>query len=91
MDYRIEHDVLGKVQVPAAACWMSQTQRSLENFKIGVEKMPPTLIQAFAYLKMACAVVNFQEGKITHKQKEAIVEVCQAILAGKLDDQFPLA
>lgn len=91
MDYRIEHDVLGKVQVPADACWMSQTQRSLENFKIGVEKMPHTLIQAFAYLKMACAVVNFQEGKITRKQKEAIIEVCQAILAGKLDNQFPLA
>ncbi len=91
MDYRIEHDVLGEVKVPADACWMSQTQRSLENFKIGVEKMPHSLIRAFAYLKMACAIVNFQEGKIRREQKEAIVEVCQEILAGKLYDQFPLA
>ena len=58
MEYRIEHDVLGEVNVPKDACWMSQTQRSLENFKIGTEKMPPVLIDAFAYLKMACAIVN---------------------------------
>lgn len=91
MDYRIEHDVLGEVKVPVEACWMSQTQRSLENFKIGIEKMPPILIQAFAYLKMACAVVNWQENKISKEQKEAIIEVGQKILAGKLNDQFPLA
>lgn len=91
MEYRIEHDVLGEVKVPVEACWMSQTQRSLENFKIGIEKMPSTLIQAFAYLKMACAVVNLQEGKISKDQKDAIMEVGQEILAGKLNDQFPLA
>lgn len=90
-DYRIEHDVLGEVKVPADACWMSQTQRSLENFKIGTEKMPPALIQAFARLKMACAIANFDEGKITAEQKEAIISVCQSILAGNYADQFPLS
>lgn len=91
MEYRIEHDVLGEVQVPADACWMAQTQRSLENFKIGVEKMPPALIDAFAMLKMACAIVNERKSKITKEQKEAIVSVCQTILSGSLYDQFPLA
>lgn len=90
MEYRIEHDILGEVKVPAAAKWMSQTQRSLENFRIGTEKMPHTLIDAFAYLKMACAIANEKEGKITRKQKEAIIEVCRMILEGKLYDQFPL-
>ena len=82
-DYRIEHDVLGEVKVPADACWMSQTQRSLENFRIGQEKMPASLIRAFALLKMACAIANYDEKKITLEQKEAIIEVCQAILAGE--------
>lgn len=91
MEYRIEHDVLGEVKVPIDACWMSQTQRSLENFKIGTEKMPPVLIDAFAYLKMACAIVNEQENKITCEQKNAILEVGQMILDRKLADQFPLA
>ena len=91
MEYRIEHDVLGEVKVPMDACWMSQTQRSFENFKIGIEKMPHPLIDAFAYLKMACAIVNAREKKISALQKEAIVSVCQQILAGSLYDQFPLA
>lgn len=90
-DYRIEHDVLGEVKVPADACWMSQTQRSLENFRIGQEKMPASLIRAFALLKMACAIANYDEKKITLEQKEAIIEVCQAILAGEYADQFPLS
>lgn len=89
--FRIEHDVLGEVAVPADACWMSQTQRSLENFKIGTEKMPPVLLDAFALLKLACAAANEQEGKITKEQKEAIVDVCRMILYGKYRDQFPLA
>lgn len=91
MEYRIEHDVLGEVKVPADACWMSQTQRSFENFKIGTEKMPHTLIDAFAYLKMACAIVNERQKKISPFQKEAIVSVCRQILNGDLYDQFPLA
>lgn len=90
-NYRIEHDVLGEVRVPIDACWMSQTQRSLENFQISAEKMPVSLIDSFAYLKMACAIVNEQKGKITKEQKEAIVSVCRKILAGELADQFPLS
>lgn len=90
-EYRIEHDMLGEVRVPKDAGWMSQTQRSLENFKIGTEKMPPALIDAFAYLKMACAIVNEREGKITLEQKEAIIQAGQAILSKELAGQFPLA
>lgn len=89
--FRTEHDVLGEVQVPADACWMSQTQRSLENFRIGTEKMPLILIRSFAWLKMACAAANLEYGKITPEQKEAIVSVCQMILKGELDSQFPLS
>lgn len=90
-NFRIEHDVLGEVRVPADAKWMSQTQRSLENFKIGTEKMPPALIDAFAYLKLACAAANFEFGKISREQKEVIASVCQEILHGRYRDQFPLA
>lgn len=91
MEYRIEHDVLGEMKVPKDACWMSQTQRSLENFKIGTEKMPVELIDAFARLKMACGIVNEKVGKITLEQKDAIVDVCRMILDGKLRSEFPLA
>lgn len=90
-EYRIEHDVLGEVRVPAEACWMSQTQRSFENFKISSEKMPPALIDAFAHLKMACAIANADYGKISEEQKNAIIEVCRMILDKKLEDQFPLS
>ena len=90
-EYRIEHDVLGEVRVPKEAGWMSQTQRSLENFRISTEKMPKALIEAFAYLKMACAIVNEREGKITAEQKAAILEAGQAILSGQLKNEFPLA
>lgn len=91
MEFRTEHDVLGEVKVPCDAKWMSQTQRSLENFPIGVEKMPRVLIDAFARLKMACAIVNEKNGRITGAQKEAIVDVCRQILSGSLYDQFPLS
>ncbi len=90
-EFRIEHDVLGEVRVPKKAKWMSQTQRSLQNFRIGTEKMPEELIRAFARLKMACAIVNEREGKILAEQKKAIIEVCQQILAGKLAGEFPLS
>jgi fumarate hydratase class II len=88
---RIEHDVLGEVKVPADALWMSQTQRSLENFPISTEKMPRVLIDSFAYLKMACAIANCDYHKITLEQKDAIVKVCRKILAGELYDAFPLS
>ena len=88
--YRIEEDCLGQVQVEADKYWKSQTQRSLENFKIGKEIMPTSLIHSFAILKEACAKANLHFNKISKKQCEAIVEVCQKIEDGQYLDQFPL-
>ena len=88
--YRIEEDCLGQVQVEADKYWKSQTQRSLENFKIGKEIMPTSLIHSFAILKEACAKANLHFNKISEKQCEAIVEVCQKIEDGQYLDQFPL-
>ena len=75
--YRIEEDCLGQIKVEADKYWKSQTQRSLENFKIGQELMPASLIHSFAILKEACAKANLHFNKITEKQCEAIVEICQ--------------
>ncbi|MBB5183146.1 class II fumarate hydratase [Catenisphaera adipataccumulans] len=88
--YKIEHDVLGDVKVPADKYWKSQTQRSLNNFKIGDERMPRSIIRSFAVLKKACALANFDFHKIDAKQRDAIVHVCDAILDGQYADQFPL-
>lgn len=88
--YRIEEDVLGKMKVPADKYWKSQTQRSLENFNIGDELMPTSIIQSFVLLKEACADANHHFGKITDAQRDAITHVTQAILSGKYSDQFPL-
>ena len=90
MDYRIEHDSLGEVKVPKDKYWAAQTQRSYENFKIGQEKMPREIIQAFALLKYAAAQANCELGLLDQKKAQAIVEVCDQILAGSLDDHFPL-
>ena len=73
--YRIEEDCLGQIKVEADKYWKSQTQRSLENFKIGQELMPASLIHSFAILKEACAKANLHFNKITEKQCEAIVEM----------------
>lgn len=73
--YRIEEDVLGKVKVPCDKYWKSQTQRSLENFPIGKETMPESLLYAFALLKQACAKANLEYGKISEKQYQAIDHV----------------
>lgn len=89
-NYRIEEDVLGPVKVPSDKYWKSQTQRSLENFSIGYEIMPQSIIKAFALLKEACAQINFEYGKISSAQNEAIQVVCQAIQNGEYLDQFPL-
>ncbi len=92
MEYRIEKDTMGKVQVPAHVYWGAQTQRSIENFQIAqdINKMPKEIIRAFAYLKKAAAITNFK-AKVLDKQKcLTIGQVCDEILAGKLDDQFPL-
>lgn len=90
MKYRIEHDSMGEVRVPADKYWGAQTQRSFENFKIGQDRMPIGLIHAFAILKKAAAQTNHQAGKLDQERLTYISKVCDEILAGDLDDQFPL-
>jgi len=92
MEYRIEKDTMGEVKVPAHVYWGAQTERSVENFKIAqdINKMPKPIIQAFAYLKKAAALANFELGVLPEEKKNLIAQVCDEILAGKLDDQFPL-
>ena len=92
MEYRVEHDSLGEVQVPADRYWGAQTQRSFENFRIGTEKMPEEIIRAFAILKKAAAQANnvLKKEKMTDEKLSAISEACDEILAGELDEHFPL-
>ncbi|HOZ85627.1 MAG TPA: class II fumarate hydratase [Niabella sp.] len=92
MDFRIEKDTMGEVKVPVDAYYGAQTQRSVENFKIAqdINKMPREIIKAFAYLKKAAAITN-QKAKVLPKAKSVLIgKVCDEILEGKLDDQFPL-
>ncbi len=91
MTTRTEHDALGTVEVEASRLWGAQTERSRRNFCIGEEKMPHTLIAAFAQLKKACAAVNATEGKLSAEKAEAVAAVADRILAGELDGEFPLA
>ena len=92
MEYRIEKDTMGQVQVPANVYWGAQTQRSIENFKIAqdINKMPREIIRAFAYLKKAAALTNLDAGVLSKEKSDLIGQACDEILAGKLDDQFPL-
>lgn len=91
MDYRIEKDTLGEVKVPADKKWGAQTERSRNNFKIGPEgSMPHEIIEGFAYLKKAAAFANCELGVLPEEKRDAIATVCDEILEGKLDDQFPL-
>lgn len=92
MQYRIEKDTMGEVQVPADVYWGAQTQRSIENFKIAqdINKMPKEIIKAFAYLKHGAALTNQELGVLPKEKADLIGTVCNEILAGKLDDQFPL-
>ena len=90
MDYRIEHDTMGEVRVPANRCWGAQPQRSHENFPIGTEKIPQEIIHAFAVLKKAAALANCKLGNLDARRANAIAAACDEILAGKLDDEFPL-
>lgn len=92
MEYRIEKDTMGEVQVPADKYWGAQTQRSKMNFKIGGEsmKMPNEIIKAFAILKKSAAETNCELGVLDKEKFELIAQVCDEILEGKLDDQFPL-
>ncbi|MGN7755829.1 class II fumarate hydratase [Chryseobacterium sp. 22532] len=91
MNYRIEKDTMGEVQVPADKFWGAQTERSRNNFKIGPEgSMPNEIIEAFAYLKKAAAYTNTDLGVLSAEKREMITKVCDEILEGKLNDQFPL-
>ncbi|EZP79224.1 fumarate hydratase [Parageobacillus genomosp. 1] len=90
MHERIERDSLGEVRVPADKYWGAQTERSRNNFKIGTEKMPLELIYAYAQLKKAAAIVNYECGKLSEAKKNAICNACDEILAGKWDEHFPL-
>ncbi|MCT4795186.1 MAG: class II fumarate hydratase [Exiguobacterium sp.] len=90
MDYRIERDTMGEINVPASAKWGAQTQRSLENFKIGTEKMPIEVIYAFAILKKGAALANAELGVLEQEKADVIAEVADDIIAGKHDAEFPL-
>jgi len=90
MEYRIEKDTMGEMQVPADKYWAAQTQRSVQNFQIGNEKMPLEVVYGFANLKKACALVNNELGRLDDKKTEAIAKACDIVLSGELDDNFPL-
>jgi fumarate hydratase, class II len=92
MDYRIEKDTMGEVKVPADALYGAQTQRSIDNFNIAreINKMPIEIIRAFAYLKKAAAITNFEAGVLSKEKSDLIGQVCDEILTGKLDAFFPL-
>ena len=91
-DYRIEKDTMGEVKVPINAYYGAQTQRSVENFRIAqdINKMPKEIIRAFAYLKKAAALTNHEAGVLTKEKSDLIGKVCDEILAGQLDEWFPL-
>ena len=91
MNFRMEKDTMGEVQVPAEKYWGAQTERSRNNFKIGEEgSMPREIIEAFAYLKKAAAYANCDLGVLPLEKRDLIAQVCDEILSGKLSDQFPL-
>ena len=94
MDYRIEHDSMGEMKVPADRYWAAQTQRSSENFRIGVgiEIMPREITRAFGVLKKAAAQANnaLRPEKMTDKKLSAIEKACDEVISGQLNDHFPL-
>lgn len=89
--YRVEHDTMGKVKVPADCYWGAQTERSRQHFRIGAEaSMPVEVIHAFGYLKKAAVITNQQLGTLTQAKAQLIAQVCDELIAGELDAQFPL-
>ncbi|MBQ7267878.1 MAG: class II fumarate hydratase, partial [Synergistaceae bacterium] len=90
MDYRTERDSMGEIRVPAWSYWGAQTQRSTENFPQDIDRMPMQIIRALAIVKKASANANFKAGRLDERRKDLIIEVCDEILAGKLDAHFPL-
>ena len=89
-EYRVEHDSMGEINVPADKYWGAQTERSYENFKIGEERMPREIIRAFAVLKKAAATANNRLGRLDGERLRLISRVCDEIMSGALDDNFPL-
>ncbi len=90
MEYRIEKDTMGEIKVPKDAYWGAQTQRSIQNFRIGEETMPYEITRAFSYLKKAVAMVNKDLGKLDPAKADAIAQAADEMLAGKLDGNYPL-
>ncbi len=90
MEYRIEHDSMGEVKVPANVYWAAQTQRSFKNFEIGIEKMPREITHAFGILKKAAAIANNRLGRIDDERLKGITEAATEVAEGKLDEHFPL-
>src|ERR1700736_6920637 len=87
---RMESDSMGPIEVPGDVYWGAQTARSLVHFNIGRDTMPPELIRAFGILKKSCALVNQELGKLAAEKAKLIVKAADEVIAGKLDDQFPL-
>ncbi|MDD4486775.1 MAG: lyase family protein, partial [Proteiniphilum sp.] len=91
MKYRIEKDTMGEVQVPADKLWGAQTERSRNNFRIGQPaSMPVEIIRGFAYLKKGAAYANHELGVLSREKRDQIAQVCDEILEGQHDEQFPL-
>ncbi|WP_203248209.1 class II fumarate hydratase [Sporosarcina beigongshangi] len=90
MNYRIEHDTFGEIKVPADKLWGAQTQRSKQNFKIGEERMPIGVVRAFAHLKKSAAIASHANGALSAAKMKAISAAADEVIAGKLDDHFPL-
>ena len=88
--YRKEKDTLGEIEVPNDRYWGAQTQRSIQNFDIGGQTMPAAIIEAFAYLKKASAIVNAKLTDFSEDKANAISQACDEIIAGDLNDEFPL-
>jgi fumarate hydratase class II len=90
--FRIERDSIGEIKVVSHRLWGSQTQRSLENFRIGGpnETMPLALVKAIAIVKKAAAIVNFKAARLPESQSKAIIQAADEIIEGKLDEEFPL-
>ena len=94
MNYRIEHDSMGEVKVPSDKYWAAQTERSRQNFPIGVgiETMPREITQAFGILKKAAAITNhkLKPQKMTEQKMQAVAAACDEVISGKLNEHFPL-
>ena len=90
MEYRIESDSMGEMQVPADKYWGAQTQRSKQNFQIGGEIMPREITHAFGILKKAAAMANYKLGKLDERRRDLIMQACDEVISGQLNDHFPL-